>query len=517
MNETEDPKNAEIDQQNDAASVGEPKERTRRRIHPAAIGSIAVVAILLIFALIWYFSGARGNAGQPVPAPRSTANTARAETMTNQVLTLTPEQIQTAGITVEMVGEQLTRESIETSATGVVSANAYDQTSVIALAGGVVRRVIPELGQQVSRGQTLAVIFSDEFAQMQAKYLSVRTEAANARLNYNRTQRLVSINQPGRGELEQATRQQKAAEASLNEMRNRYERTVKLIRIGAASREELEQDNTKLRTAEAEVEEARLRTARATALLPISPEVRLANEEALNKLNSSESELAAMRQQLILYGLSPSRIDSLRSASQITSEWAVPAPLSGIITTRSINVGQVVEANKEMMTVADLSTVWVIAQVYERDIARLNVGSGATITSDAFGERVFRGRITYIDPQLDEATRTAKVRVEVANADRALKLGMYVRVALAAGGRSERTVPVVPASAVQTIDERQIVFVATDDSSSFEMRPVRLGKQTEGKYEVLEGLTVGDRVVTSGSFMLRAEAAKTRVGSEHQH
>jgi RND family efflux transporter MFP subunit len=211
------------------------------------------------------------------------------------------------------------------------------------------------------------------------------------------------------------------------------------------------------------------------------------------------------------------KVNALRSPTQISSDIALAAPISGTITKRDVNQGEVVEANKPMMTIADLSTVWVIAQVYERDIARLAVGTGATVTSDAFPDRVFRGHITYIDPQLDEATRTAKVRVEVLNGDRALKLGMYVRVALGQSGGSERTVPVIPASAVQTMDDRQIVFVVTNDPNSFEMRPVRLGKETAGKYEVLEGLTVGDRVVTNGSFMLRAEAAKTRIGSEHQH
>src|SRR5699024_8558802 len=130
----------------------------------------------------------------------------------------------------------------------------------------------------------------------------------------------------------QATKQRRAAEAALNEARSRYERTTRLIAIGAASREELEQDTTKVRTAEAELQEASQREVRATQLLPISPEVRAASEEALNKLRTSESELAATRQRLILYGMPSSRVNSLRSPSQITSELAVPAPISGTVT-----------------------------------------------------------------------------------------------------------------------------------------------------------------------------------------
>jgi RND family efflux transporter MFP subunit len=300
-------------------------------------------------------------------------------------------------------------------------------------------------------------------------------------------------------------------------MRSRYDRTIRLVLIGAASREELEQDTTKLRTAEAELDEARLRETRAGQLLPISNEVRSASEEALNKLRSAETELASTRQRLILYGMPAGRVNALRSASQVTSEIAVPAPSSGTVTARSVNVGEVVEANKELMRITDLSTIWVIAQVYEKDLVRFRVGGGASVTSDAFPNRLFRGRVSYIDPQLDETTRTAKVRVELANPNRELKIGMYVRVAFAATGNSERTVPVVQASAVQNINGQQIVFVSTADPNVFELRPVRLGKENDGRYQVLEGLTVGDRVVVNGSFMLRAEWLKSNQGSEHTH
>ena len=488
----------------------------RRRMHPGLIAAL-ILAIVVVFLLVWYFVGSSGEAGRPVPAPRSSMADTPVETPANRTLTLSPEQVQNAGITIETVGEQLSNESGETSATGTVEANAYKQTPAVALVGGIVRRVVPELGANVGAGQTVAVIFSDEFAQTQSRYISLQTETENARRNYERTQRLISINQPGRSELEGAAKQRKAAEASLNEMRNRYERTVRLVRIGAASREELEQDTTKLRTAEAEVDEARLRETRASQLLPISNEVRSASEEALNKLRSAETELASTRQRLILYGMPAGRINALRSASQVTSEISVPAPASGTVTARAVNVGEVVNTGKELMRITDLSTVWVIAQVYEKDLARFRVGGGASVTSDAFPDRLFRGHVTYIDPQLDQTTRSAKVRVELSNPNRELRIGMYVRVAFAATGSSERTVPVVPAGAVQNINGQQTVFVSTADPNVFELRPVRLRSENAGRYQVLEGLTVGDRVVTNGSFMLRAEWLKANQGSEHTH
>jgi len=490
-----------------------------RRIHPAMIAAMVFIGLLLILFFIWLFGGLGGETGRPVPPPRNIGtDTSPAEVVANETITLSPEQLQNAGVTLDTVGEQMTAESESIAATGVVEANAYRQTPAVALVGGVVRRVIPELGQAVTAGQAIAIIFSDEFAQTQSRYIALRTEVDNARRNYERTQRLVAINQPGRSELEQATKQRRAAEAALSEMRNRYDRTTRLLRTGAASREELEQDNTKLRTAEAELEEARLREQRATQLLVISPEVRAANEEALNKLRTAETDLAATRQRLILYGMSPGRADALRSPAQVRAELTVPSPVTGTVTSRAVNAGEVVEANKELLRVTDLSSVWVIAQVYERDISRLRVGGPATIASEAFPGRVFRGQITYIDPQIDEATRTAKVRIELGNPGGSLKLGMYVSVSLGGLQNSARTIAVVPASAVQTINGRETVFVATTDPNTFELRPVKLGQRSDERYPVLEGLTPGERIVTTGSFMLRAEYLKSRQGqTEHQH
>ncbi|HEV8159555.1 MAG TPA: efflux RND transporter periplasmic adaptor subunit, partial [Pyrinomonadaceae bacterium] len=158
--------------------------------------------------------------------------------------------------------------------------------------------------------------------------------------------------------------------------------------------------------------------------------------------------------------------------------------------------------------ITDLSNVWVIAQVYERDLARLRTGSGASVTTDAYPNQVFRGQITYIDPRLDENTRTAQVRVELKNPNRALKIGMYVRAAFGALEQAEQTAPIIPASATQNLGNGQVVFVGTNEPNVFEMRPVRLSAESNKQYQVFEGLNVGDRIVTDGSFLLRAEWLK---------
>jgi RND family efflux transporter MFP subunit len=320
-----------------------------------------------------------------------------------------------------------------TLTTGIVQANSYRATPVVSLVGGIVRRVNAELGQSVARGQTMAVVFSDELAQAQSRYLT--------------------------------------AQADLEEHHKHHARTMKLVEIGAASREELEQATTKLR--------------------------------------SAESELASQRQRLLLLGLSPQRISSLQSSAQVSSEVTLPSPVSGTVIARSANPGEVIQADKEVLRIADLSSVWVIGQVYEKDLALIKVGSGASITSEAYPGRVFRGQVSYVDPTLDPATRTAQVRVELTNPGQALKIGMYVNVAFATLAGSESTVAVVPVNAVQSINNRQVVFVAMYEGNVFAMRPVRLGPEANGRYPVLEGLSVGERIVTNGSFLLRAEWVKT--------
>src|SRR5262249_17202300 len=180
---------------------------------------------------------------------------------------------------------------------------------------------------------------------------------------------------------------------------------------------------------------------------------------------------------------------------QINSEVSVPSPSTGTLTSRTVNPGEVIEANKELLRVTDLSTVWIVGQLYEKDLATVRIGSGANITSDAYRGRIFRGRVSYVDPKIDPATRTAQVRIVLANPGQLFKIGMYVNVAFGALGVAEKTLPFIPKDAVQIIGNQQFVFLATDKPAEFVMRPVRLGPESNGYYPVLEGVSAGDRVV----------------------
>jgi membrane fusion protein, heavy metal efflux system len=423
----------ETEKQTASAAIGHDENRSAKT---AIVAVVAVVAVVAIALLLWLFIP-RGSGGRPVPAPRSIGPDQTPNQASNasgeSTLTIAPEQAQRAGIKIETVGERISTEATGQQTTGVVQPNAYRETPLMSLVGGIVRNVGPELGQSVRKGQTIAVMSSNDLADAQAKYL--------------------------------------AAVAELDEHHKHHARAERLVEIGAASREEFEMATTKLR--------------------------------------STESEVANLRQRLLLLGLSAPRISGLRSSSQISSEVSVPSPVSGTLTSRTVNPGEVIEANKELMRVTDLSSVWVVAQVYEKDLALIRIGSGTSITSDAYPGRVFRGQVSYVDPKVDPQTRTAQVRVELGNPGQVLKIGMYVKIAFATLGEAQSTTAVVPVFAVQNLNTQQVVFVSTSDSNVFAMRPVRLGPESNGYYPVLEGLNVGDHIVTNGSFLLRAEWLKS--------
>jgi RND family efflux transporter MFP subunit len=275
-------------------------------------------------------------------------------------------------------------------------------------------------------------------------------------------------------ELAEAQTKYLAMKAMLTADQQRLERTKQLVEIGAASRQE--------------------------------------QEESLAAATSRATELEAARQRLLLLGLSRKQVEALRSPTQVVSDVVVPAPMSGVITSRSANPGQVVGMGEELFVVTDLSDIWVVGDLYEQDFQHVRLGSEATLISLAYPDLTLRGRATYIDPRVDPQTRTAKVRVEVPNPEGHLRLGMYVTMTFSTPG-GERVVA-VPRAAVQTIGRHQVVFVAVpDQEGTFVQRTVKLGPLAGESYTVLQGLEPGAVVVTEGSFFLRAESLRNAPAS----
>lgn len=197
-------------------------------------------------------------------------------------------------------------------------------------------------------------------------------------------------------------------------------------------------------------------------------------------------------------------LDELKRTREpiISFDW--PSPVSGVVMQKPAIEGMMMKAGDEMMRLADLSSIWVIADVAEQDIGQVQVGSTAKVSFRAFPGEVFTGTVTFILHELEMATRTAKVRVEVANPDHRIKHEMFADVEINAGeGEAERLV--VPVSALIDSGNRQVVLVDRGEGR-FEPRPVKVGLRGDGYVEILDGLKSGDNVVVAANFLIDAES-----------
>jgi len=278
-----------------------------------------------------------------------------------------------------------------------------------------------------------------------------------------RGQTLVEIYSPS---LADAQTRYVSAKAMLDAHERELGRAQKLVEIGAASRQELE---------------------------------RIHAEHA-----AQSAAVQSARSQLELLGMSSATLDSLTAGQRVTATTSVPAPIDGVVTERAANVGLNVDPATRLFTVVDLSTVWVVANVYEKDFSRVTVGSEAVITTSADPGLTFRGRIAYIDPQVSAETRTAKVRIEVPNPRGELRLGMYADVVVT--GAPAASIIRIPRSAVQNVGDRTVVYLTSPKApGTFIEREVRLGQTLGDQVEIASGVQPDDVVVTDGSFFIRAE------------
>ena len=276
-----------------------------------------------------------------------------------------------------------------------------------------------------------------------------------------------SIAQVYSPELAEARTKYVAARAMLDAHDRELHRTQKLVEIGAASRQELERIHAEHAAQSAEVESARAR---------------------LRLLGADADETPAANPQ-----------DS--ATTNLT------APIDGVITERVANAGLNVDPATKLLAIVDLSNVWIVADVYERDLHRVREGQHAVVTTTAYPDQPLEGRVSFIDPQLNAATRTAKIRVEVANPRGNLRLGMYTDVAIESAGAMPALT--VPKEAVQSVGERQVVYLSSPGApEKFIEREIQPGRMLGKHVEVLRGLSAGDLVVSSGSFFVRAEAER---------
>jgi len=217
---------------------------------------------------------------------------------------------------------------------------------------------------------------------------------------------------------------------------------------------------------------------------------------------SAASLLDAAAERLKQWGVPPREIARLESTGQLQQELQVDSPVSGYITERNALPNLTVQPETRLYSVADLSTVWIFAEVFQNDLGRIKVGDRATLTVDTYPGRNFEGRVNFIYPQVDMTTRTARVRLIFPNPGLKLTPGMFVNTVLQVRAGTQL---VIPASGVLQSGTRQVVFVNHGDGY-LEPRDVELGARAGEDFVVLKGLKEGEEIVTSANFLIDSES-----------
>ncbi|MCL6545294.1 MAG: efflux RND transporter periplasmic adaptor subunit [Bryobacteraceae bacterium] len=407
------------------------------------------IAFVLILTAAAFYAGRRS-----APPAAGLSSPSEESHAAREELTLPPEIQRKAGM--QFAAAEIKALPQVLTATGSVQANASRLAQIRALARGRIDAVHVRLGDRVEAGQPLVTYDNFELGDSISAYLSALVEL-------------------------------RKAEAGAQVSRRAMDRARNLAGLGAVAAAEL------LRR-EAEY------------------------KDALAAVESRKAELARIEEKLHRFGMTDDEIARLDPGAGLNyhrerSHSTLRAPFAGVVIQLGAVPGETAGIESALATVADLSTVWVQADIYERDIHLVQAGRPAEVEVASYPGRGFPGKVTHIGDSLDPATRTAKVRVEVSNPDGMLKLEMFavIRIPIPAS----RPALAIPAAAIQYVDGTPAVFVQTSPDR-FEMRSVELGLRAREWVEVLRGVEQGDRVVTEGSFLLKSEWLKHRLGHHEE-
>jgi cobalt-zinc-cadmium efflux system membrane fusion protein len=459
----------------------------------AWIMTAVVIGLVAIIGLAWMAtkkSATTVNVEAGESAEKKEEEGGHKEGEEGEEVKLDPETVSSAGIQTEGVTQRPAIALLKV--TGAVELNPEKTEMATPLVGGRIENVFFGVGDYVNQGAVLAVISSPQLAEMHGKMNEAKTRLNLAQANLARVQKAenrVSILQ---------------AKAKLDEAEATLRRTKRLIELGAGAGKDQIAAETNYKTAKADYD--------FQSNIGLNKEIQTAKAE----VETARIDYAELQNQLRTLGVSETKLQSNDHTNENNSQVAVRAPLAGVVTERKYNAGAGIDAATPIFAISNLSTVYVIANVPEASVGKLSVGSIAEITSPSIG--TINGRVAYIDPRLDETSRTARVRLEVPNPNGRLRAGMFTEVGFQTGtNEADGQELVVPSAAVQREGEKTIVFVPKENEpGAFEVRTVEVGGDIEGYTRVKSGLELGEQVVTKGSFTLKTQMQKGEMG-EHGH
>jgi cobalt-zinc-cadmium efflux system membrane fusion protein len=369
-------------------------------------------------------------------------------------------------------------------ATGTVEANQQQMQQITALVAGRVEAVNVALGDAVRPGMVLIRIDSPQIAELHGKLHEAETKLQLAKSTLNRVK-------------EAASRVAiLKAKATLDEADSTLKRTKQLVSEGLTAGKDLVAASSEYDRAKAEYN--------------FQKDISLNRDvaEAQAAVSTSLTEAEHIRDSLIAFdaqlpeggeGAPHHDISTLRLRS----------PIAGIVIERMVNPGAGVEAGKPLLTIANISTLWVIANVPENEMPNIQLGMTAQVVLEG---RKIAGRVSYIDPRLNEDTRTSRVRIVINNQNNHIQTGSFAQVEF-----SRPKVPsgivYVPILAVQTIEGKSVVFVK-EGQEQFRVRPVEIGEEVQGQVPVFKGLRLGEQIAVNGAFVLKSKLLKDQMGGD---
>lgn len=394
---------------------------------------------------------------------------------------------------------------------------------------GVVLSVERTLGENVETGDLLCVLDSREMGDAKMEYLADLSRFGVASADFDRaskvfenTQKLLTI-LDGNPTPEDALAQARDLEigenknklltayTAMNVARRTFERARTLFQKGVGTEQDQLEAQGAYETARADYVSTREEIA-----FNLRPNFLRAERD----FNVAHTEMRNSERSLHILGLSNEQTAALADrAAEVDddiSRNAMHSPITGVIVDRHLTRGELVDTQTRLYTIADLSDVWVMGRVYERDIRALREGQKATVRLDAFPGQLVEGVVDYIGSQLDPATRTVEARVVLPNPDRRFRPGMFGMVTVFAEGPVEDGGLLVPIAAVNRTDDGFAVFKAIDEST-FQQTPVEVVSQSKEFAQVAGDLRPGDRVAIGDTFVLKSEAGKETMGGGHHH
>lgn len=470
---------------------------------------------------------------------------------------LTPEQRERVGLKIATAG----RGTIAMTAAfpGEVILNPDRTVHVVPRAAGIVRQVERTLGDRVKLGEILAWIESDELGEAKLAFYDkvaevgcCKIELPRAKAIFENSNKLLTMleKEPEEDEL------RKLAGLEMGEYRGRlltayaeyttskksHERQLALHGKNISSEKQLLEAEAAFKKADAELVAAKDTT---------RYQVLIAYSEAARKRQLAEFEAVAAEQRLRLKGAEDEVIERLRALTPKTANlkpclcddpnckegelpsvldtlskdrrfawYALRAPFEGVITEKHLTLGEKVGSEESAFTIADTSNVWVRFGVYLKDVASVRTGQRARVhltlsrtSNGAHPQGDLSGAIAYVSPVADERTRTVPARIVLENADGALRPGQYVTVHVDIQAKDAPVV--IPKSAVQVLDEKQVVFI--EDGDGFEAVQVKLGSSDRERIVVTSGLRPGQRYVVLGGFELKAKIVTSGLGAHAGH